>query len=82
MIGKAPTRGQILNGRFKRSKTYRYTNGNKKYVGYHILMSAQLGEPSWEIYKYDEDGSKEPVEGPQQGAVNSETVINVLPWTG
>ncbi len=66
----APT----LIRREQRMIQYNWPNGNRKYIGYHADIDAEETAPNWEIIKYTVDGLK--YEGPRQGAVNTEAVIN------
>ncbi len=70
----APT----LHKREQRRIRYLWPNGNKKYVAYNADIDAEKTDPNWEITKYTDDESE--WEGPRQGAVNTEQVINDITW--
>lgn len=61
-----------------RRKRYLYANGNIKYECFHTNRDAAETVTDWEIIKYSQDGND--YEGPQNGAVNTESVINALSW--
>lgn len=64
--------------RERRRVQYNYSNGSPKYIAYHPKRNAAETDTDWEIIKYTSDVLKD--DGPIQGAVNTEAVINALSW--
>lgn len=66
---------------FAREKYYYYTTGQVKYKCGHPNPNATELNVLWDIWKFVyEDGVLEAKEGPLNGPVNSEALINALAW--
>ena len=69
----------VLDGRLlRRHKQYFWANGRLKFDCWNSNVNAATTDTDWEIHKYTSDGEED--EAYHFGAVNSEAVINVLPW--
>lgn len=79
-----PSRAVLVTRRIipVRVKNYYYSDGNGKYTCENSNLDAATTDENWKIYKdtYDANGNPDETEGPRVGAVNSEAVINALPW--
>ena len=69
----------LADNYWKRMKPYTYASERPKYICRNTDIDANETDTDWYIWKYS-DADLPTIEGPRQGAVNSEAVINLLAW--
>ena len=71
---------RLLAGQYyKRLKTYSYASGRIKYSCQNTDIDANETDTDWFCRKFT-DADPPESEGPREGAVNSEAVVNALGW--
>lgn len=69
----------LADNYWKRMKPYEHASTRPKYICKNVDIDANETDTDWYIWKYS-DADLPTIEGPRQGAVNSEVVIDALPW--
>ena len=64
---------------YQRDKFYPYSSGRVKYECRNEDVDAAETDTDWEVWKYS-DADLPTIEGPREGAVNTEAVVNALSW--
>ncbi len=64
---------------YLRMKPYTHASGRVKYVCRNTDIDAAETDTDWFCWKYS-DAAVPEIEGPRQGAVNTEATVNALSW--
>lgn len=70
----------LANQYYKRMKTYSHASGRIKYICRNTTIDAAETDTDWFCW-YFTDASPPEIEGPLQGAVNTEGTVDALGWT-